>query len=327
MDELEQRRPQGLVSTFAERRHRAGPELPPDDGCALERVALYGIEAVEPRREKRLDRRRQRRERGIGAGLGEHRHELLRVERVALRRVRHAEAKLGREDAGVVESVEQLRRLAGGERVEPDDCSVPARTFLEQLGPGETEEEDRRVAAPAAHVLDEVEQRRLGPVHVLEHDEQRPLARQSLEEAPHRPEELLRRAGVVAPECAEPLNDQIRVSLVAHRVGHGVLAAEGADELRERPERDPVAVGETASCDEGCGRAGLGHELRNEARLAHTGGAHDRYEPAVPGGGARCELLAQGAELAQPTDERRVRTAGKGLSAGDRAEQAPGRNR
>jgi hypothetical protein len=40
-------------------------------------------------------------------------------------------------------------------------------------------------------VLDQVQERRLGPVEILEDDDERPPARKLLEELAHAPEELL----------------------------------------------------------------------------------------------------------------------------------------
>ena len=198
-DEAEQRRPEGLVPAV-EGGHGAGPELLADDGRPLEHLPLAGIEAVEPSGEERLDRRRQRDELGRGARLlGEHRDELLRVERIPLRHLGHAAAEFRREHAAAVERVEELRRLPGRERLEPHVRALPLRPLLEQLRPGDAEEQDRCVAAPAAHVLDEVEQHRLGPVDVLQDDEQRPLPGEELEQPAHGPEELLRRRQLPRP--------------------------------------------------------------------------------------------------------------------------------
>ena len=65
------------------------------------------------------------------------------------------------------------------------------RPHVAELRPSERDEEDRRLAAPAGEVLDEVEERRLAPVHVVEDDHQRALRRQRFEEPPYGPEGLL----------------------------------------------------------------------------------------------------------------------------------------
>ena len=236
-DEPQQRRPEGLVAV-AEGRHGAGPELLADDGRPLEHVPLEGIEAVEPSGEERLDRRREldelhRRPRL----LGEHRDELLGVERIPLGHLCDARAELRRQHAAAVECGEELCRVPGRERLEPHERALPPRPLLEQLRPGDAEEQDRCVAAPAADVLDEVEQRRLGPVDVLEENEQRTLRAERLEQPAHGPEELLRRGGSGAAEHPEALDDERCVGLAAHRVRHRLLAAEPPEELRRAARR------------------------------------------------------------------------------------------
>ena len=47
-------------------------------------------------------------------------------------------------------------------------AAAPAGAQLEQLGPRQTEDEQRRVARPVGDVLDQVEERRLGPLQVVE---------------------------------------------------------------------------------------------------------------------------------------------------------------
>jgi hypothetical protein len=94
-DEPEQRRPEGLVPAV-EGGHCAWPEFLAHDSCPLDHLAFHRLEAIEPRGEKGLDRRRQRDELDGGASLvGEHRYELLGVERITLRHLRHAGAELG----------------------------------------------------------------------------------------------------------------------------------------------------------------------------------------------------------------------------------------
>ena len=173
-------------------------------------------------------------------------------------------------------------------------------------------------------MLDEIEQRRLGPVDVLEDDEQRPFARERLEQAPHGPEELLRRSRSAAAERAEALDHERGVGLVAHRVRHGLLAAEPLDELRQRPEGDPVAVGEAAPGGDGRVLADLGDELGHEPRLADAGRADHRHQPALAPLRARRQLVSKERELARPPDERRVPAAGERIGAGDGVEHAPG---
>ena len=60
--------------------------------------------------------------------------------------------------------------------------AAPGRPQLQQLGPGDAEQEDRRVAREVGDVLDEVEERRLGPLEVVDDDDLRPLGGARLEE-------------------------------------------------------------------------------------------------------------------------------------------------
>ena len=69
--------------------------------------------------------------------------------------------------------------------------------LLEQLGPRERDEHDRAVRE-GGEVLDEVEQPRLGPVQVVERDDERPVGRDPLEQPPERPLDLLARAAASA---------------------------------------------------------------------------------------------------------------------------------
>ncbi len=73
----------------------------------------------------------------------------------------------------------------------------PGRALVEQVGTGEAEEQDWCAAREAGDVLEEVEQRRLRPVDVVDRDDERPPAGERLEQAPERPRRLVRRARVL----------------------------------------------------------------------------------------------------------------------------------
>ena len=71
-------------------------------------------------------------------------------------------------------------------------CRRPrSDALLEELRAREAEEEDRGVARKVGEVLDQVEQRRLGPVDVLEDEDERPVVGELLEQAADREEALL----------------------------------------------------------------------------------------------------------------------------------------
>ena len=73
-------------------------------------------------------------------------------------------------------------------------AAAPGGSHVEQLGPCHAQQQDRSVPAEIGDVLDEVEERRLAPVQVVEDDDDRPLGGASLEQLAEGPGDLLRRA-------------------------------------------------------------------------------------------------------------------------------------
>ena len=111
-------------------------------------------------------------------GRAEHPRVLLRVERVAARLLDEPGLHVGGEHGTVEQRAEQPRRLLVGERRERDRLRVqpspaPRRPPFEQLGPRGAEHEQRDVARPVDQVVDEVERAVVGPVQVLEHEDER----------------------------------------------------------------------------------------------------------------------------------------------------------
>ena len=80
------------------------------------------------------------------------------------------------------QAIDERPALAGVERLELDHVARPAARHgqrlarLAQLGAGQRDEQHRRVADPLDEVLDQVEQHRLTPVQVVEHEHERALA-------------------------------------------------------------------------------------------------------------------------------------------------------
>ena len=89
----------------------------------------------------------------------------------------------------------------------------PVRSLLEELRAGDADEEDRRFPGPLREVLDQVEERGLRPVNVLEEDDQRTAAGQRREESPRRPEDLLAldRGLRAADRLQEGLGERLRL--------------------------------------------------------------------------------------------------------------------
>ena len=187
----------------------------------------------------------------------------------------------------------------------------------------------------AADVLDEVEQGRLGPVHVVDDDDERPLARERLEEPADRPEGLLRprvRGLGEAHRAGDPLRDQLGAVVVADELGdRGLRSSSGdlLDDLRERPVGDPLAVGEApADDDTRARRRSPRRSSRTSRDLPIPGGAEDGDEPArLLARRASLERLHERGELALAADERGVQPAREGRHVGKDLEQAPGGDR
>ena len=176
-----------------ERLDRAAVEDLALDGAALEHRPLRGLELVEARGEQGPDRRRH--DDLAVARLAGHRRHLFEEERVPGRGAADpaAERVVDRREV-----LEQLVGLVRRERLEQHRGRVrlsarPGRAALEELGPRHAEEQERRVAAEVGDVLDQVEERRLAPVDVIEDDDERPLGRGLLERLPDRPRDLVRR--------------------------------------------------------------------------------------------------------------------------------------
>src|SRR2546428_12755669 len=61
-------------------------------------------------------------------------------------------------------------------------AGAPVRPLVEELGTREDQDEERARPRPLEQVLDEVEEARIGPLHVLEHEDGWICVREPLEE-------------------------------------------------------------------------------------------------------------------------------------------------
>ena len=108
-------------------------------------------------------------------------------------------------------------------------AASPRRALVEELRASETDEAERRVARPVGQVLDQVEERRLGPVDVLDDERQRPLA--------------ARAARVTCRRSRKTSSGRLG-RRARPRV---LLGIGGGEDLAQRPVADPLAVGKTPS--------------------------------------------------------------------------------
>ena len=141
-------------------------------------------------------------------------------------------------------------------------------------------------------MLDELEERRLGPVHVVEDEDERPLARARLAELAEEPGELgrgRRRLGVERGENG--------VALLAR--------SRAVENLPQRPVRDALAVRE-APAPEGRDALRAPGQLGGEARLPDAGRADDDRDAHDAPSPERLSVRAKRRELALASDELRV---------------------
>ena len=141
--------------------------------------------------------------------------------------------------------------VSGSSRIERrvELAAGPARSAVEELGAGEADDQHGSVTHPVGEVLDQVEQRRLGPVHVLEHEDERRLAGERLDELAYRPEHLLADGTCRsrADRALEPRGDDVRVRASVEQLSDAATARSLGHDLPHRPVRDALAVGEAAA--------------------------------------------------------------------------------
>ena len=126
-------------------------------------------------------------------------------------------------------------------RLEPERHR-PGGAALGELRPRDAEQQDRRARGEERDVLDQVEERLLAPLDVVEDDHERPLGRSLLQRLAEGPGDLLRRRRRL--RLAQQRADRHRGGLV--RGQHVELL----QHLDDRPVRDPLAVGEAAAADD-----------------------------------------------------------------------------
>ena len=155
---------------------RAAHEQAAHRGGALEQPPLGRRQAVDACGDQRLQRVRDPLY-ATALPLGEHPDRLLDEERVPLGLREHGvdvdrDAELGGERGDELGALGERQRLEL-ERHRADTAAAPRRPYVEQFRPGEAEQQERRLAHPGGEVLDQLEQRLLAPVDVLEDEHER----------------------------------------------------------------------------------------------------------------------------------------------------------
>src|SRR5919106_764187 len=290
------------------------PEDTASHGGALERCLARRRQVVDAGGDERLQRVGDATRATVAhSALDQHPDRLLDEERIPLGALEQLCRKSRRQLTGRTcklddELVDQQLALLGGQRLEldrgrPDTASAPPRSCVEQLRSRETEYEERR-ADPVGEVLDEIEQRLLGPVDVLEEEDKRLHVAERLHDLPRRPRDLLG-ASLALERLEHPRREP-------EHVRDRLLLAARAQLLERLLQR--VVVGDPVD------------ELPREAALADSRLAEDREQMcAAVADGAR-ERVLEKLELGLAPDEWSPR-AERATGTVERLDDAPGTER
>ena len=202
-------------------------------------------------------------------------------------------------------------------------AAAPAGVSVEELGPRQAEQQDRRVARELGEVFDEAEERRLRPLQIVEDDHERAAPCQRLEELANGPRRRFARTGAGAAETErleDQLGDQARLLLAVEelcdrgarrlRAGGSLAAQDLPHDLGQRPVRDALPVRQAVPVQDGRLCAELAGELLHEARLADPGRPQQRQEMAGAVVHDAREDVPERIELVLATDQRRIEAAG-----------------
>ena len=296
----------------------AFPEDPSDHRGALQQPLLVPGQPVDARGDDRLQGVRDPL-RG-GAALEQHPRRLFDEERVALGLLQQHRALGVRELVIGEQRIEKLFALLRRERLELDRSrtqapSAPAGTDVEELRPREADDQQGCVLDALGEVLDQLEQRVLGPVDVFEHEDQRLGIGQLGGPFVRRPGDLLLAAlGFDPLEHAHGEGEQVGhrvVTATGAELGHGFVdrvvvrdPGRDLDHLCEGPVRDALAVRERAA-GENCRAFHAVRELTREAALADARLAVDREEMRATVADHASKRVVQQLELVLAADEAR----------------------
>ena len=171
---------------------RSPVEEPALDRGTLDDDPLGRREGVDARRKQRLEARRDV-ELARAVALGPQGDDLLDEERISLRDVEDPAASLRVEIRDEVSGFVRREGLED-ERGDVRPWRGPRRPGVQQVGASGAEQQYRR-GREIHDVLDEVEERRLGPVQIVQHHDERLLAGERLEILTRRPLRLLLASG------------------------------------------------------------------------------------------------------------------------------------
>ncbi len=328
---------EGIRRLGSELADRAAMELRSLDGCQHEQGALVAGQALEAGGEQRVDRLRHRASPGSRPTATQRTPSQARSSSsISIASSSSANSALPSAasaicvsaSAGSCPRAEQVRDQPAAvavvqglqqQRRRVELAAGPGGIVVEQLESRHADQQDRRVARELRKVVDEVDERRLGPLQVVEHDHERAALSDRLEQLAHRPGRRLARAGTGAAE-AERLQDQLGDQLCLFlpgeqlgdrgarglRVRRGLRAEDLPHDLGQRPVGDAFPVGKAVAVQHRRFRADLAHELLDQARLADPGRPQHGQEVARAILPSAREDAAQRAQLVLAADQRRI---------------------
>ena len=308
--------------------HGAARELRADDRGPLEHGALARPEPVEAGGEQRLDRRRQRPRGRDRTGRPRPGRAAARGRAGSPRRSRRSSAGVS-SDSGAASPIElpTSASCVAGERGRASSRrSWPARKSGRSSSSSSRARQSTRIGASrlcATRCSTRSSSARLRPVQVVEDEHERALAGERLEQAAERPGDLARRGTSLArPERGDARSATRSASSLAGDERPDRLAALApialADDLGERPVRDPLAVGEAAAARAPSPRSPRRAASSRASRdLPIPGGPSSGDEPAAPRRPdprerPRAAARARGSRPTSGTSSRRSRPARRG---------------
>ena len=218
--------------------------------------------------------------------------------------------------------------------------SSPAHPGLivEELGAGHAREQEGNAFGELGDVADEFDELRLGPLEVVEHEDDGSLGRHSLEQhadCPH----LLGRGPAArdSDRLTNALRDaigQLASARERRELAPGGLRRVGLIEVRrldqrfgQRMERDPLPVRQTPAAQDGRTTSEALDEGGHQPRLADAPDAEHREDPAPPVGLGSFEGVAEKLQLVFPPDHGRVEVTGEPGRARRHLDEAKGGHR
>src|SRR2546423_2490820 len=190
----------------------------------------------------------------------------------------------------------------------------PALPRLEKRRAGGTEEHHARRGRGRGDVLDQVEEGVLGPVDVVEDDDEWLSCGSQLEEPPRSPEHLVQWVSAFGEaDCGRDAHGRLGTlgsceleKPSARLLGRVLVADAGgvARDLQKGPERDAASISQAPAADDPAFGRDPAAELVDEARLAGAGLCDERDETAHALGSRGRERGLERLELADAPDDR-----------------------